>query len=105
MELTSPMEVTESPIVTWVRPVWRKACCSPGKGGVGVCVGLDAPSRQLDMEQGAAKAGTPLPRGELVGEARGGLARRWDICCCDPLNPPTQPNPQSTRTQRQTRAR
>ena len=62
-----------------------------GKGGVGVCVGSDAPSCQLDMGQGAAKAGTPLPRGELVGEARGGLARRPDICCCDPSTPQHSP--------------
>ena len=42
-------------------------------------MGLDAPSRQLDMGQGAAKAGKALAGGELVGEARGGLARRLDI--------------------------
>ena len=49
----------------------RRRPAVQGKGGVGVCVGLDALSRQLDMGQGAAKAGTPLPRGELVGEAKG----------------------------------
>ena len=54
-------------------------------------MGLDAPSRQLDMGQGAAKAGKPLPRGELVGEARGGLARRRDIYCCDPTTPKHSP--------------
>ena len=54
-------------------------------------MGSDAPSRQLDMEQGAAKAGKLLPRGELVGEARGGLARRPDICCCDPSTPQHSP--------------
>ena len=58
---------------------------------MGVCVGSDAPSRQLDMRQGAANAGTPLPRGELVGEARGGLARRRDIYCCDPTTPKHSP--------------
>ena len=69
MELTLPMEVTESGIVTWVRLLARsKADCSPGERGGGCMCGLGCPV--LSARHGAGRCKNK--HASAAGRAGGG---------------------------------